>query len=93
MDLLQPLAAVVLVLALLGAALFFLRSRGAASFHLPRVASTGARRMEVLERTVLSPQHTLHLVRIGEISVVIATSPSSSQIVFELGRDLRVTRL
>jgi flagellar biosynthetic protein FliO len=77
MDTLQPLAAVVLVLALLGAALFLLKKRGAASFSFPRLAPASARRMEVIERLSLGPQHALHLVRVGGRSLVVATAPTS----------------
>ncbi len=82
MDAMQPIAAVTLVLILLGGALFFLKKRGAASFHLPdwsKVPSrrAGSRRMEVIERMALGPHHALHLVRIGDRTVVVATGPSS----------------
>ncbi|MEP6715338.1 MAG: flagellar biosynthetic protein FliO [Terriglobia bacterium] len=83
MDILQPLSAILLVLGLLVMALVILRKRGAASFHLPRLAGTGSRRLEVLERVALTPQHALHLVRIGERSLVVATGPSSSYTVCE----------
>jgi flagellar biogenesis protein FliO len=77
MDTLQPIAAVFLVLALLGATLFFLRKRGAATFAMPRFSPRGERRMEVIERVALSPQHALHLVRIGGAELLIATAPAS----------------
>ena len=85
MELLQPLAAVVLVLALLCGALFLLKKRGAATFQLPRLASPQSpRRMEVLERVTLGPQQALHLVRVGDRSIVIVTSASTAQAVCEL---------
>ncbi len=80
MDLIQPLTAIALVMTLLGGALFLLKKRGAASFHLPRIASSGPRRLEVLERVALGPHHALHLVRAGERFVLIATAPSSCQV-------------
>ncbi len=73
MDLIQPLAAIVFVGALLGAALLLLKKRGA--IRLP-----GPRRLEVIERTPLGPHHALHLVRVGDRVVLIATAPSSCQI-------------
>jgi flagellar biogenesis protein FliO len=73
MDLIQPLAAIVLVAALLGGALFLLKKRGGAP--LP-----GLRRLEVIERVSLGPQHALHLVRAGDRLVLIATAPSSCQV-------------
>ena len=80
MDAIQPMAAIVLVLLLLAGALLLLKKRGAASFHLPRLGSGAARRMEVLERTALGPHHALYLVRVGERSMVIATAPSACQL-------------
>ena len=85
MDAIQPIAAVALVLTLLGGALFFLKKRGAASFHLPGSGSrrAGPRRMEVIERVALGPQHALHMVRVGDRTVVVATAPSSCQLLCE----------
>ena len=80
MDLLQPAAAIVLVLGLLAAALFVLRKRGAGTFRLPGSAGSPQRRLEVLERIALGPQHSVHLVRVGERCVLIGTAPSSCQL-------------
>ena len=93
MDLLQPLAAIVLVLGLLAAALLLLKKRGAATFQLPgqisgrftgaisgRLSGSGQRKLEVLERVALGPQHSVHLVRVGERQLLIGTSPSSCQL-------------
>jgi flagellar biosynthetic protein FliO len=84
MDTLQPLAAVVLVLALLGGALFVLRRRGAAAFSFTRLSAAGPRRMQVLERLPLGPQHALHIVRVGGRAVVVATAPGSCQLLCEV---------
>jgi len=84
MDMIQPLAAVVLVLALLGGALWLLKRRGAASFQLPRMARGPARQMEVVERVALSAQHALHLVKVGERSFLVSTSPGACGLVTEV---------
>ncbi len=84
MDTLQPLAAVVLVLALLGGALFLLRKRGVKAFPFPRRSGTGQRRMQVLERLPLGPQHALHIVRVGGRAVVVATAPTSCQLLCDV---------
>lgn len=79
MDSLYSILAVVFVLALLGGTLAVLRNRGAAVLNF----GTGGGRpkqMEVTERVALSPQHALHLVRIGTRSVVVATSPTGCQL-------------
>jgi flagellar biogenesis protein FliO len=69
----QQYGAVVIVLALLGATLWWLRRRGYAAVAPGR---RGARRMETIERLPLAPQHTLHLVRIGRSVSLVATSPA-----------------
>jgi flagellar biogenesis protein FliO len=80
MDLLEPLAAVGLVLGLLAAALFVLKKRGVASFH------KGEKRLEAIERLSLGPQHALHLVRLDGRSILVATAPTSLQILGEVNQ-------
>jgi flagellar biogenesis protein FliO len=80
MDVIQPLAAVILVMALLSGALLLLKKRGAAAFHLPGNAGSASRRLELLERISLGSQHTLHLVRVGDRLLLIATAPTSCQV-------------
>jgi flagellar biogenesis protein FliO len=72
MDLIQPLAAIIFVAAILGGVLFLLKKRGG--------APTGPRRLEVVDRVSLGPHHALHLVRAGDRMVLIATAPSSCQV-------------
>lgn len=80
MDVVQPLAAITMVLALLGGALLVLKKRGAASFRMPGISSTVPRRLEVIERITLGPQHSLHLVRAGGRLLLVATAPTSCQL-------------
>jgi flagellar biogenesis protein FliO len=80
MDVIQPLAAIVLVMALLGSALLVLKKRGAAAFRLPRLSGPAARRLEVMERVSLGPQHALHLVRVDGRTMVVTTAPGGCQI-------------
>jgi flagellar biogenesis protein FliO len=96
MDMLQPILAVALVVGLLCGSLYFLRIRGAAAFRLPRISSGGFRnggdrKLEVLERVSLGPHHALHVVRVGGRSIVVATTPSSCQVVCDLlpGQELK----
>ncbi|HWF09014.1 MAG TPA: flagellar biosynthetic protein FliO [Bryobacteraceae bacterium] len=79
MDAVQPLIAIVLVMALLGGALAVLRKRGVVSFD-SRAASTRGRRMVVVERVALGPQHALHLVKAGGRLLLVATAPGSCQL-------------
>ncbi len=79
MEAIQQMAAVAVVLLLLGATLWALRRRGFAAMA-PRNKSAG-RRIECLERLPLGPQHTLHLVRVGETELLLASSPSGCSLV------------
>jgi flagellar biogenesis protein FliO len=47
---------------------------------LMRRRSSGSKRMEVLERVPLTPQHAIHLVRVSGKVVLIGTAPSSCTI-------------
>jgi len=79
MELMQQMTAAG-VLLLLGATLWWLRSRGLAQLaSLP--ARKTARRLESMERLALTPQHTLHLVRLGGRALLISSSPSGCALV------------
>lgn len=77
MQLTEQIGMVLLVFALLGGLLWFSKRRGLASFPLSSRRSANGRRLEVLERIPLTPQHALHLVRVANRTVLIATAPSS----------------
>lgn len=92
MEPVSQIAAVSAVLGLLGATLWWLRRRGIAG--LVPAGRTGRRRLESLERLPLGPQHTLHLVRLGETALLVASSPAGCALVhslpfreIELGRE------
>jgi flagellar biogenesis protein FliO len=80
MEVLQPLAAIVLVMGLLGGVLLILKKRGAATFRLPGVSGSAPRWLEVVERASLGPQHALHLVRVGGRVLLVVTGPNSCQL-------------
>jgi flagellar biogenesis protein FliO len=76
MDWIRQVLAVAAVVTLLVASLAWLRRRG-----LVRPASGGTwprrpRHLESLDRLSLSPQHSLHLVRLGGRAVLVGRSPS-----------------
>ena len=73
------MAAVAGVLATLVLTLWFLRKRGIAGI-LP-AKSKPRRRLECLERLSLGPHHTLHLIRMGEASLLVASSPGGCSLV------------
>jgi flagellar biogenesis protein FliO len=77
MELTEQIGMVLVVFALLGGLLWLLKRRGLASLPLGPRRSASARRLEVLERVVLTPHHTLHLVRVSGKIVLIGTAPSN----------------
>ena len=79
MDVIRQVAAVVAVLSLLVGTLWWLRKRGIAGV-LPGRRSA-ARRLECLERLPLGPHHMLHLVRVGDTSLLVASSPGGCALV------------
>jgi flagellar biogenesis protein FliO len=64
-----------LVFALLGAAMWVLRRGGRLGFGGGMRISGRGRALESVERLTLTPQHSLHLVKIGGREVVVATYP------------------
>ncbi len=70
----DQILAVFAVLALLGGAMWWLRSRGLARFS--PAGGGRVRQMEILERLPLTPQHSLHLVRLANRTVLVGTSPA-----------------
>ena len=75
MDLIQQMAAVALVLALLGAAVWLLRGK-----QLIRARKSGPRQLEVIERVALTPQHSLALVRVNDAMVLVGAGPGVCEI-------------
>jgi flagellar biosynthetic protein FliO len=71
----QQALAAILVLALLMAALWFLRSRGFATYgRLARGKSLG--HLETIARLPLAPQHSVHLIRVSDHAILLGVSPS-----------------
>ena len=80
MESIQQALSVLLVLGLLGGTLWWLRRRGMAQFAF-RTPGTGRRKsIQVLERMALTPQHSLHLVRVADRTMLIAASPAGCSI-------------
>jgi flagellar biogenesis protein FliO len=82
-ETLRQVLGVTAVLALLGITLWWLRKRGLAYIpSAPGRRRTGA--LESVERLALSPTHALHLVRLGDRALVVATSPAGCQLMESL---------
>jgi flagellar biogenesis protein FliO len=80
MEWIQQALTVFFVLALLGGTLYWLRSKGLAQFAVKGAARGNSRRMQSIERLSLTPQHSLHLVSVGEKVVLIAVSPGGCSV-------------
>jgi flagellar biogenesis protein FliO len=73
----EQIGMVLLVFALLGGVLWLAKKRGMAAWGAGVRRGGNGRRLEVLERVPLTAQHALHLVRVSNRTVLIATAPSS----------------
>jgi flagellar biogenesis protein FliO len=76
----QQALAILLVLALLAAALWFLRSRGLAHYR-GAVRRNSTTHLEAIARLPLTPQHSVHLVRVSDHAVLLALSPTGCTLV------------
>ncbi|MCC7498467.1 MAG: flagellar biosynthetic protein FliO [Bryobacterales bacterium] len=64
------------VLALMGALLWLLRRRGIAQFApLRRAPRKGRAPLETVDRVMLTPQHSVHLVRVADRALLVGVSP------------------
>jgi len=80
MEAIQQTLVVVLVLGLLGGTLYWLRSKGLARFNVQGMGRAGGRRMQTIERLVLTQQHSLHLVSVSGRVLLIAVSPGGCSV-------------
>jgi flagellar biogenesis protein FliO len=76
MELVEQLLAAATVFTLLAGLLWWLRRRGIAQFTVGLASARARRRLELIERLPLTPQHSLHLVRVGSRAILIGRSPS-----------------
>jgi flagellar biogenesis protein FliO len=83
MDIVRQSLAITIVFALLWAALWLLKRRGAIR---PRPGKNRAEteRLESRGRLALSAQHSLHLIRAGDREVLLALHPAGVTVVCEL---------
>jgi flagellar biogenesis protein FliO len=81
MEPMEQAGAVLLVLVLLGATLYALRGKGLAMMVPRRSFGGNPRQLESIERLSLTPQHSLHLVRVEDRTVLVAVSPNGCSIV------------
>ena len=73
MELTEQIGMVLAVFGLLGALVWFTKRQGFAAFTPGRGKM---RNLELMERVQLTPQHAIHMVRVSDKVVLIATAPS-----------------
>jgi flagellar biogenesis protein FliO len=85
MDVLRQAGSVLLVFSLLGAVLWALRRGGRISIQgFARKRLLGStKEMASLERLSLTPQHTLHRVRVCGREILVATHPQGCTVLTE----------
>lgn len=76
MEMLSSVISAAAVILLLLLCLAFLRRKGIAQMKLFRPNGQAGRNLEVLDRLVLTPQHSIHLVRVAGNHLLIGLSPS-----------------
>ena len=76
----QQAISVVLVLCLLGGTLWWLRRKGMAQLAFKAPGMGRRKSIQVLERLALTPQHSLHLVKVDDRTMLIAASPAGCSI-------------
>lgn len=74
-ELSEQMLAVGMVLAILGGGLWVLKRKGFAQSRLRRMQPSSEPRLELVDRLALSPQHSLHMVRVGERTLLVGLSP------------------
>jgi flagellar biogenesis protein FliO len=79
MEMFEQLFAVAAVLGLLALAVWALKQKGWARVS-SRLSARGSQgdgpRLEVIDRLVLTPQHSLHLVRLADRTLLVGLSPN-----------------
>ena len=76
METVQQLWAIVVVLGALCGGLWLLKRKGWARSASRRSGEDGLPRLEIIDRLPLTPQHSLHLVRLADRTLLIGLSPN-----------------
>jgi flagellar biogenesis protein FliO len=74
-EMMDPMPAVLAVVAVLALALWWLRKKGTGGWFRPELRRK-TRRLESMERLALAPNHLIHLVRVDDRVLLIAQSPA-----------------
>ena len=75
MDVFEQITMVFVVFAVLGSLLWVLRKKGVASFRFGRKSSGNGKQLEVIERLPLTASHSVHLIRVGNRTLLVGVAP------------------
>ncbi len=92
MEILRQLISVASVFGLLALTLWWLKRRGQIRIPLGGHRGRGHGMLEKLERLSLSPQHTLHLVRVGDRTVLLMIHASGCTLLESSSAPLHAAR-
>jgi len=81
MEMFEQLFMVAAVLGVLCGGLWLLKRKGWAYTSIRTPLRDGQPRLEVLDRLVLSPHHSLHLVRMADRTLLIGLSPNGCNLI------------
>ncbi len=76
MEMLEQLSIVAVILGVLCGGLWLLKRKGWAHTAMRRGRADGQPRLEVIDRLVLTPHHSLHLVRLADRTLLVGLSPN-----------------
>jgi flagellar biosynthetic protein FliO len=76
MEMFQQLFIVAAILGILCGGLWLLKRKGWARPAIRRTRPDGQPRLEVIDRLVLTPHHSLHLVRMADRTLLVGLSPN-----------------
>lgn len=86
-------AAVILVLGLLLLCVWILRRKGLAHFSAGSLLPQRQRRLNVVERLALSPQHSLYLVQMTDRLLLLGSSPAGISLIETADGTEKLSRL
>ena len=76
MEMFEQLSIVTVILGILCGSVWLLKRKGFAQTTMRRRHSDGQPRLEVVDRLMLTPHHSLHLVRLADRTLLVGLSPN-----------------
>ncbi len=88
MEPIRQVLATLLVLGLLGGTLYWLRTKGFARLNGRGLGRPANRQMRSIEQLRLTPQHSLHMVKVGDKVLLVALSPGGCSVLSANGIEI-----